>query len=243
MLPPSVDVAAAGASILNLAAVVSALHIHLDLPLPPSSLPPPTPSNDAKTKGKVKVLVYGGSSSCGGLAIRYLLTAGIEVVTTSSPQNRDFVTSLAKDIVGAKLEVLDHTLPRSTIIAALESHGPYTKIFDTIGVPPVTDIISTHISSLGGGSYNTLIPHMSPDPIPENVERKFAAYSWAFDEEKWRGVREWFYRYVGEGLETGVVVPTRTHEVKGGLEGVQGVLDLMMQGGVSGRKLVMDPWA
>ena len=38
------------------------------------------------------------------------------------------------------------------------------------------------------------------------------------------------------------MVPTRQHVVEGGLGKVQEVLDLMLQGGVSGRKLIMDPW-
>lgn len=45
-----------------------------------------------------------------------------------------------------------------------------------------------------------------------------------------------------KGLESGLVVPTRQHVVEGGLRKVQEVLDLMLQGGVSGRKLIIDPW-
>lgn len=57
-------------------------------------------------------------------------------------------------------------------------------------------------------------------------------------------MKDWFYnKYVPKGLESRLVVPTRQHIVEGGLSKIQGVLDLMMKGGVSGHKLVMDPWA
>ena len=242
VLPLSVDLVGAGASILNLAAVVSALHIHLGLPLPPVSLP--SSSSAAQPAEQKRVLVYGGSSSCGGLAVRYLLTAGIDVVTTSSPQNKEFVTSLGKDLPGSSLQIIDHKASKEEIIEALRKNGPYDAVFDSIGLAPVTDIVSTYLDSVGGGSYNALIPHMGEKPVPESVERKFAAYSWAFDEEKWKDVRDWFYgEYMPKGLDSGAIVPTRVHEIKGGLGKVQEALDLMMKGGVSGRKLVMDPWA
>ena len=176
--------------------------------------------------------------------MRYLLTAGIDVVTTSSPQNNDFVASLGKDLTSSGLHIIDHKASKEEIIEALGKNGPYDAVFDSIGLPPVTDIVSTYLDSVGGGSYNTLIPHMGEKPVPESVERKFAAYSWAFDEEKWKDIRDWFYgEYMTKGLESGVVVPTRVHEIEGGLAKVQEALDLMLKGGVSGRKLVMDPWA
>ena len=130
-------------------------------------------------------------------------------------------------------------------MSEIRSRGPYAAIFDTIGLPPCTDILVEYLSSVGGGVYNTLIPLLGAEKsIPGNVERKFAAYSWAFDEPKHVEIKEWFYNeYLPKGLESGLVVPTRQHVVEGGLTEVQGVLDLMMKGGVSGHKLVMDPWA
>ncbi|KAL8703413.1 MAG: hypothetical protein Q9201_003416 [Fulgogasparrea decipioides] len=228
-LSPSVPLTEAAATILNLAAIVSAPSIHLKLARPPL---------DAKAQPKSqKVLIYGGSSSCGGLATKYAVTAGYTVVTTSSPQNWAFVSSLGPAYV------IDHTRPSSSIIAELESQGPFDAILDTIGLAPVTDIMSAYLSSLGGGAYNTLIPPMGNKPIPANVERKFAPYSWAFEEEANKDIARWFFdEYLSKGLESGLMVPTRQQVVEGGLKKVQEVLDLMDRGGVSGHKLVMDPW-
>lgn len=229
-LGPSTSLAGAAAAILNLAAVVSALSIHLGLERPPLTGGP-----EAKPG---KILIFGGSSSCGGLAIKYAASAGYTVVTTSSPANRDFTASLGP------AHIIDHTLPADQIVEELRAHGSYDKIFDTIGLPPVTDIIVEYLSSVGGGAYNTLIPLIGPEkPIPDTVERKFAPYSWAFDEDAHKDMAKWFYEeYVPKGLDSGLIVSTRQQAIEGGLANVQHALDLMGQGQVSGRKLIMDPW-
>ncbi|KAF2742515.1 GroES-like protein [Sporormia fimetaria CBS 119925] len=229
-LPSSVSLHAASAIILNLSCIVSALSIHFGLDRPPLT-GTPTPKNK-------KILIYGGSSSTGGLAVKYAASAGYTVITTSSPKNREFVRAL-----GAKY-VIDHTLPPSSIVSELHAQGPYNKIFDTIGLPPVTSIMIDYLDSLGGGSYNTLIPAVAGTrPIPESVKRIFAPYNFAFDEEAHKPLARWMYEeYVPRGLKTGLIVPTRQEVVMGGLEKIQAILDLLMKGGVSGRKLVMDPW-
>lgn len=229
-LAPSTPFHGASAAILNLATVVSALNIHLGLECPPLS-GTPTPKNK-------KILIYGGSSSCGGLAIKYATSAGYTVVTTSSQRNWDFVKSLGPS------HIIDHNLPAEDVVAELKAHGPYDKIFDAIGLPSVTSIMIDYLASLGGGSYNTLIPPVSGTrTIPDSVKRIFASYSFALDEEAHKPLARWIYEeYLPEGLESGLIVPTRQHVVTGGLEKVQDVLDLMMEGGVSGKKLVMDPW-
>lgn len=75
--PSSVPTRAAAATILNLAAVVSALSIHLRLSRP--SL-----DGELQRQGK-RVLIYRGSSLSGGLAVKHAVTAGYTVITTSSP--------------------------------------------------------------------------------------------------------------------------------------------------------------
>jgi NADPH:quinone reductase-like Zn-dependent oxidoreductase len=229
-LDPSTPLHAASSAILNTAAMVAALSIHFGLDRPPLS-------GTAEPKNK-KILIYGGSSSCGGLGIKYAAAAGYEVVTTSSERNRDFVKSLGPAYI------INHELPASEIVDELEAHGPYDKIFDTIGIPPVTSIMVDYLESVGGGSYNTLLPPLpGTRDIPDTVQRLFAPYSFAFQEEAHKPLAKWMYEeYIPQGLKSGLIVPTRPEVVTGGLEKVQEVLDLMMEGGVSGRKLVMDPW-
>ncbi|UPL01770.1 hypothetical protein LCI18_012704 [Fusarium solani-melongenae] len=228
---PSSDFLESGAKVvLNLATVTAACSHFLGLERPGLDKP--------KSQRGERILVYGGSSSCGGLAIRYAAAAGYEVVTTSSPKNREYVTCLGP------AAVVDHTNPPDKIIHDLQSHGPYHRILDTIGVPPVTNIITKYLRSAGGGSYNTLIPVFpGTNPIPENVERRFESYGWIFNNSEHEEFRKWYYEtLVPQGLESGVIVPTPSQRVDGGLINTQHALDLMDRGEVSGHKLVLDPW-
>jgi NADPH:quinone reductase-like Zn-dependent oxidoreductase len=231
-LPDSVSFEAAAASILNLSAASAALTIFggLDRPDLSGSLP--------ARQGK-KVLIYGGSSSTGGFAIRYARAAGYEVVTTSSPRHRAYVESLQPDTI------IDHSGPAAEIEESIRANGPYHFIFDTIGLPPVTNILVSYVDSLGGGSYNTMIPPVGGEkPIPDHVQRKFQPYNFAFETPENKHLKTWlFEELIPKGLESGVIVPTRPQWVEGGLEKVQEALDLMGDDKVSGAKLVLDPWA
>jgi NADPH:quinone reductase-like Zn-dependent oxidoreductase len=228
-LPVSVKLEDGAAAILNLAAITSALHIHLGLDLPDLSGKP-------SPKGK-KVLIYGGTSSCGGLAIKYATTAGYEVVTTSSPKHKDYVELLNPN------RIIDHTQAPDALLDEVKEQGPYDAIFDAIGIPPVTNLMFDYLGSLGGGSYNTTThPVGGEKPIPAHVERKLAPYSFAFNEPKNQKLARWFYEeYVPKGLESGLIVATRPQLVEGGLESVQHALDMMDQNQVSGHKLILYP--
>lgn len=78
-LSPNASLPSAAATIINLATVHSALSIYMILTKPPLSGAPPPDNKDQK------ILIYGGSSSCGGLGIKYASDAGYTVITTSSP--------------------------------------------------------------------------------------------------------------------------------------------------------------
>jgi len=160
------------------------------------------------------------------------------VVTTSSSRNKDFVRSLGP------VSVIDHEQSPAEVVAALKANGPYDAVLDTIGLPGPTAILVEYFESLGGGAYNTMIPPIpGTRAIPENVKRIFAPYSFAFDEPQHKPLAKWLYEeYLPKGLESGLIVPTRQHVVEGGLAKCQEVLNLMNQGGVSGKKLVMNPW-
>jgi NADPH:quinone reductase-like Zn-dependent oxidoreductase len=228
-VPDSVSLEAAVTPIVNLGTVVSALSIHLGLERPPISGP-------ANPKQR-KVLIYGGSSSVGGLATKYASAAGYEVTTTSSPNNRTFVESL-----GPK-HIIDHTQTPEAIVQQLKEHGPYDAILDCIGLPPVTKIFYDYLGSIGGGRYYTTLPPFGPEiHQPENVERVFASYSLALNQPEHADLAQWLYKeYLPRGLESGLIIPTRPEIIPGGLEKVQHALDLMNQGRVSGRKLILYP--
>ncbi|KXT00803.1 hypothetical protein AC578_2923 [Pseudocercospora eumusae] len=227
-LLPGTTLAAGAATILNLATVTAAFSLF-------QGLDRPQLSGSTSPKGQ-RILVYGGSSSCGGLAVQYAAAAGYDVVTTSSPRNMNDVATLKP------AAILDHTKPRAEVVKALQEHGPYYRILDTIGVPSVTKILADYLSSIGGGTYNTLIPMLpGTDPLPDNVERKFENYGWAVGQDE--SLREWFYNeLLPKGLESGIIVPTRPRWIEGGLHATQKALDMMYDGEVSGCKLILSPW-
>ncbi|KAK5412774.1 hypothetical protein LTR06_005745 [Exophiala xenobiotica] len=224
-LPDGVTLENGATSILNLAAVATALSIFM-------GLDHPSPTSKAEANGK-KILVYGGSSSAGGLATSYATAAGYEVITTSSPKHKDFVQSLGPSVI------IDHSQSSEKLVSNIRSHGPYEAIFDAIGLPSVTEVLAEYLHSLGGGTYYSL--GFPEKPLPDNVQCKFAPYSLSLDKPEYRDFRAWFYNeLVPRGLQTGIIVPTRPQWVECGLGQAQKALDLMMDGSVSGRKLLMD---
>jgi NADPH:quinone reductase-like Zn-dependent oxidoreductase len=211
--------------VLNLATAVACLNVSMGLDRPPVE-------GKAKPNGK-KVLIYGGSSSLGGLATRYISDAGYEVVTTSSPKNESFVSSL-----GARV-VVDHTQNPDAVATELKSHGPYDGILDCIGTPPV-DMLMAKVLGETGGTYETMVPAMGGFKMPENVKRQTNSYS-MFLETTHKDLGEFYYKqYLPKALADGRIVPTRIEKISGGLGGVQKAMDLSLT--VSGRKLIVDPW-
>ncbi|KAI9765463.1 MAG: hypothetical protein M1839_005504 [Geoglossum umbratile] len=229
-LPPNVSFADAAAAVANLKTVVGAMAVYMGLD---------KPDIDAgrKPQNGKKVLVYGGTSSVGGYAIQYLSDAGYDVISTFSPQHKEYVSTL-----GAS-HLVNHTLPQADQLTSLQSFEPYDAIFDAIGTPPVTNLLYKLLGPKGGVYYSTLPPMGSEDPAPEGVERKFESFGVALDVEENQELARWFWEvYLPRGLGEGRVQPTRVLIAEGGLGGVQGVLD-RLNAGVSGRKLVLNPQA
>lgn len=76
---PNASLPSAAATFINLATAYSALSFYMKLTKPPLS-GAPSPENKDK-----QILIYGGSSSCGGWGIKYASDAGYAVIKTSSP--------------------------------------------------------------------------------------------------------------------------------------------------------------
>lgn len=217
----------AAATIINLTTAYSALSVYMKL-----SKPPLSGASSPENKDK-KVLIYGGSSSCGGLGVKYASDAGYTVITTSSPQNRNFVASL-----GAA-EVIDHTQPLDQVVAQFEAHGPYHGILDCISKPDTHRIWVKLLAEKGGVVHGTL-PNEIPDTFPSNIDYKFYPYSWVLEEEENGDWARWFYdEYVPQGLESGQIIPTRHILLMGGLEKVQESMDKLASEGISGHKYVL----
>ena len=230
-VPKDGDLKVLASLIMNLTSVVGMFSGRIGLERP--SLDGVVAAKDASKK----VLVYGGSSSFGGLAIQYLSQAGYTVVTTSSPKNKDFVEKL-----GAAA-VVDHTTEPDAVVKELVAQGPYDVVADTISFGHTVAAMGRVLEAQGGGKLYTTQPPFGPEEIPDGVERIFEPWTSAVDEEKNRGLKEWLLQtLLPQGVACGVITPLPAETVGGGLEGINEALD-RMQKGISGYRLVVDPWA
>jgi NADPH:quinone reductase-like Zn-dependent oxidoreductase len=225
-LIPGTDLAAAAATIINLTTMYSVLSMHIKLDRPPLS--PETPPNPLNRS--IKLLIYGGSCSCGGFGIKYASDAGYTVITTSSPANREFVSKLGAE------HVINHKNDTAVVVDDLKKHGPYDYIVDCISLPSSIAIISRLVADMPAVVYGLL-----PSRGLFGIEYKFFPYSWILEEGANAPMARWFYdEYVPQGLASGQIVPTK-HVLAGGLDKVQEVLDEMAEEKFSGYKYVVDP--
>ncbi|KAJ5810303.1 zinc-type alcohol dehydrogenase-like protein [Penicillium pulvis] len=215
----------ASVAITNSATIVAALTIKMGLAQPPIT-------GKAAPNGK-RVLIYGGSSSCGRYAVKYASDAGYAVITTSSAGHRDIVQQ------HGPTHIIDHTLPQEQVVKSLKSHGPYDAVFDAIGTPPVTAIMVAMFEDKNA-SYHSTLPLMGSPQTPPIVERFFASYASLFDEDDNQEIRRWFFEeYFPEGLRNGRIIPSIIIKKEHGLNSVQEVLDVMLD--VPGKKFVVNP--
>lgn len=217
----------------NLATVVSALSICMGLDFPPIS-------GDGKARPKSKgqrILVYGGSSSVGALAVRYAKEAGYEVVTTSSLANWEMVKSRGPDYI------IDHTMSKERILEELKLKGPYDGVFDAIGSAEVTTLLGEYLGETGGGVFFSTSPTSADSELPGNVKKRFESYSDVLvSREENRDARNWYlHEYLPKGLADGTIVSNPALVVPGGLDSVQNVLDTFIAGKVSGKKVFVNP--
>ncbi|PIG81415.1 alcohol dehydrogenase [Aspergillus arachidicola] len=212
----------------NLATVVAALSICMKLDYPPID-------DRAPSNGK-RILIYGGSSSVGGLAVQYATDAGYDVVTTSSPANWDLVQRRGPS------STIDHTLPREQLLESIKATGPYDGIFDAIGSAEVTELMGELLAEDGGLFWSTS-PTPADSRLPKNVKKEWGGYSDILvsrDENK--DAKVWYLQeYLPKGLSGGRIFSNPSYIFPGGLESVQDALDAFMAGKISGKKVFVNP--
>lgn len=215
----------------NLVTAVAAFNIRSGLDRPSEK---PNPDNKSK-----KVLVYGGSSQLGGLAIQYVKQAGYSVVTTSSPRNRDAVADLKPN------DIVDHTAGEEAVVAELVSHGPYHTVFDSIGKPQAHSVLGKVLleNKKSGGTSIAYTTGMAND-VPDGVQIIFESFPGLLQGPKeTEELRRWFFEQYWPAAMSGgpfELANTTLEQVPKGLHGLQGALDRIFS--ISGAKLIVDPW-
>jgi NADPH:quinone reductase-like Zn-dependent oxidoreductase len=100
---------------------------------------------------KTPLLIYGGSTATGALAIQYAKLSGLTVVATCSPRNMDYLKSLGADAV------YDYNSAECSKDIREYTKDQLKHVFDCISEGDSTKICVEAMSS-SGGTYSTLLP-------------------------------------------------------------------------------------
>jgi NADPH:quinone reductase-like Zn-dependent oxidoreductase len=122
----------------------------------------PYPTLDAKPTGKT-ILIWGGSSSVGSTAIQLAVASGLEVISTASKRNLEYVKDL-----GAKY-ALDYSEPTvvEDILGLLKGTA-FVGAYDAISTPESLKPTAEIVSRLGGGKIATVLTAPATG-LPSNV--------------------------------------------------------------------------
>ncbi|KAJ5628750.1 hypothetical protein N7490_010978 [Penicillium lividum] len=215
---------------VGITTVGQALYQSLGLPLP--TAPAATP---------FAVLIYGGSTATGTLAIQFAKLSGLTVLTTCSPHNFDLVRRLGADYV------FDYKSPTVGADICAAADGRLAHVFDCIS-NECSQAISAEAIGSAGGKYSSLTG-IQKFPRDDVVSLATLAYT-GLGETFHKGAKEFpaeqthlqfqakFWKLAGELLARGMI---KTHPLElraGGLEAILDGVDDLRQDKVSGVKLV-----
>lgn len=175
----------------------------------------------------------------GSLSISYAKQAGYTVISTSSKHNLDLLKSLNADYA------FDHSDPAT--VSAIRELFPIDYWLDTVSLKPTVTTILKILAPDGEPVTKANLLLLLPaewtgiDSFPEGVTTQFHRFSTQAPENS-----EWQKHFLGrdgfmeKGIKSGVIkgVPP---EVLGGLDKVEAGIDAVHTG-VSGKKIVIEPW-
>ncbi|KAB8238569.1 zinc-binding alcohol dehydrogenase family protein [Aspergillus alliaceus] len=214
---------------VGITTVGQGLYQNLKLALPTEPIKEPLP-----------ILIYGGSTATGTLAIQFAKLSGYKVLTTCSPHNFDLVKRLGADAV------FDYKDPNSAAEIRKYTDNKLKLVLDTISLEASAKYCDQAIST-EGGDYNALL---SVGIERANVnDRKTLAYTAMGEhftigetvvsaEPEHKAFAEEFWSLAGKLLSDGKIKVHPPKVSPGGLQGVLEGLKLLKEDKVSGEKLV-----
>ena len=219
------------AATLGLGVTTAALGLYqsLKLALPTTPIQNQTP-----------VLIYGGSSATGTLAIQFAKLSGYQVLTTCSPRHFDQVRDLGADAA------FDYNDPTSARAIREQTNDSLTLAFDTISVESSATYCD-HALSTKGGDYSSLLPIKTErENICNRSTMAYTAFGRSFKfgpreipaQPGDRAFMEQFSGIFQRLLASGKI---KTHPTRVGNAGLNGILDglqLLRDGKIRGEKLV-----
>ncbi|KAJ5110634.1 hypothetical protein N7532_001169 [Penicillium argentinense] len=230
-IPDSMSFEAAATFGVGLTTVGQNLYQSLELPFP---------GEGESESEETNILIYGGATATGTLAIQLARLSGLRVVTTCSEANRSLMFEL-----GAH-SVFDYHDAEVGEQIKEDTDDALEFVLDTVSTPQSAAICSAAISS-AGGSYNALLDVKSArDDVDSHVSMAYDVLG-----ETYRmGAQE--ITPDGSNLEFGIKwwalaqkllqarrIQPHPYQVKsGGLEGILSGLQLLREGRVRASKLV-----
>jgi NADPH:quinone reductase-like Zn-dependent oxidoreductase len=192
------------------------------------------------------VLVHGGSTATGTLALQFLRHAGHRPIATCSPANFDLVRQAGAD------EVFDYRSPTCTADIRAYTRSSLRYVLDCVSETSAMEFCYACIGR-AGGRYTALHPFSSRIA----ASRPTVKADWVFQpalfgrdvawpapfgrpgDPELRVFAKRFYRLAEELLEKGQLRPHPVSLVSSdGFPGVIAAVDRLREGGVSGAKLV-----
>ncbi|KAL9111518.1 MAG: hypothetical protein Q9227_004005 [Pyrenula ochraceoflavens] len=244
-------------------------YLALDMPQVPTATPPPNPQQQQQQPGKEyqyprAVIVTGGASNVGGCAVQLAVSAGYEVLSTSSPKNFEYVRSLGASHVfdynsGALVADLVRALDDRELVGAFtiganadqvcaavmkerQAKTPHlpTRKFVALagGAQRSADALKGFLAPYRlMGSFMSMMGRNAVNRMLTGVEVKFILIVGLVDPESC--VSRVYLDFLGKALDVRQFVPAPEPWVVGrGLEKVNEALEVNKKG-VSARKVVV----
>jgi NADPH:quinone reductase-like Zn-dependent oxidoreductase len=214
---------------VGITTVGQALYQSLKLALPTEPLTTPEP-----------ILIYGGSTATGALAIQFAQLSGYTVLTTCSPDNFGLVRRLGAD------KTFDYKDPSSAAAIRACTNNKLKLVLDTISVEASAQYCDAALSSEGGEYSALLAVGIERDNVNDRWTLAYTAIGEEFifgntpmvakPEDKDFAAQ--FCELAEQLLAAGKI---KVHTVKVNPDGLKGVLEglqLLKADKVSGEKLV-----
>ncbi|KAE8320176.1 chaperonin 10-like protein [Aspergillus transmontanensis] len=228
-IPDSLSFQEAATLGVGITTVGQGLYQSLKLALPTEPISQPEP-----------VLIYGGSTATGSLAIQYAKLSGYNVITTCSPHNFDFVKKLGADAV------YDYRDPNSAAAIREATNDNLRLAFDTISLDDSAKFCDNALSTKGGEYSNLLDSKIERENVNDRATLGYTAVGEplqfgdlkipAMPED--REFAEMFWKLSEPLIAQGTI---KVHPIKVCADGLKGVLEgmqLLKEDKVSGQKLV-----
>ncbi|KAL4876212.1 hypothetical protein BJY04DRAFT_210759 [Aspergillus karnatakaensis] len=132
--------------------------------------PPETPTKEA-----LPVLIYGGSTATGTLAIQFAKLSGYTVITTCSPRNFDLVKSLGADAV------YDYNDPNAAAEIRKYTDNKLKYVFDTISLEASSKFCDEALSTEGGEYSSLLVVPLARENVNDRWTLGYTAAGEAFN--------------------------------------------------------------